>query len=78
LFTFARQVTSQTAVDQVMDTGQKVQSGGVVGYRFVAPDKLRAFVDDYDIAMPLGDLLPGGGRPAGVGAEGRAPCPARW
>ncbi|SFM63779.1 hypothetical protein SAMN05444747_10794 [Variovorax sp. OV329] len=38
------QVTSQTTIDDVMDTGQKIQFGGVVGYRFVAPDKLRAFV----------------------------------
>jgi len=38
------QVTSQTTIDQVADTGQKLQFGGVVGYRFVAPDKLRAFV----------------------------------
>lgn len=38
------QVTSQTTIDEVLDTGQKIQFGGVVGYRFVAPDKLRAFV----------------------------------
>jgi hypothetical protein len=38
------QVTSQTTIDQVLDTGQKVQFGGVTGYRYVAPDKLRAFV----------------------------------
>lgn len=38
------QVMSQTTIDEVLDTGQKVQFGGVVGYRFVAPDKLRAFI----------------------------------
>lgn len=38
------QVTSQTTIDEVLDTGQKIQFGGVVGYRYVAPDKLRAFL----------------------------------
>ena len=38
------QVTSQSTTDEVLETGQKIQFGGVTGYRFVAPDKLRAFV----------------------------------
>ncbi|MBS0455056.1 MAG: DUF2092 domain-containing protein [Proteobacteria bacterium] len=38
------QVTSQTTIDEVLDTGQKVQFGGTVGYRYVAPDKLRAML----------------------------------
>ena len=38
------QVTSQTTVDEVLASGQKVQFGGTVGYRYVAPDKLRGFL----------------------------------
>ncbi|MBS0340587.1 MAG: DUF2092 domain-containing protein [Proteobacteria bacterium] len=38
------QVTSQTTIDEVLDSGQKVQFGGMVGYRYVAPDKLRAML----------------------------------
>jgi hypothetical protein len=36
------QVTAQTNIDEVLDTGQKIQFGGAVGYRYVAPDKLHA------------------------------------
>lgn len=38
------QVTSQTTIDEVLASGQKVQFGGTIGYRYVAPDKLRAFL----------------------------------
>ncbi len=40
----AFQVTAQTNTDEVLESGQKIQFGGTVGYRYVAPDKLRAFV----------------------------------
>jgi hypothetical protein len=36
------QVTAQTNIDEVLDTGQKIQFGGAVGYRYVSPDKLHA------------------------------------
>jgi len=35
-------VTAQSTTDEVLDTGQKVQFGGSIEYRVVAPDKLRA------------------------------------
>ena len=38
------QVTSQTTIDEVLDSGQKIQFGGTIGYRYMAPDKLRAFL----------------------------------
>ena len=38
------QVTSQTTVDEVLESGRKVQFGGTVGHRYVAPDKLHTFV----------------------------------
>src|SRR5690349_15153999 len=38
------QVLSQTTIDEVLASGQKVQFGGTIGYRYVAPDKLRAFL----------------------------------
>lgn len=38
------QVTAQTTKDEVLETGQKIQFGGTVGYRYVGPDKLRAFL----------------------------------
>ena len=35
-------VSAQTAKDEVLESGQKVQFGGTVEYRYAAPDKLRA------------------------------------
>jgi hypothetical protein len=38
-------VRSETAIDEVLDTGQKVQFGGTVEYRVRAPNRLRADVN---------------------------------
>ena len=37
-------VTAQTTTDEVLDSGQKIQFGGAVDYRYASPDKLRSRV----------------------------------
>jgi hypothetical protein len=37
-------VKAETAKDEVLQTGQKVQFGGTLEYRYVTPDKLRASI----------------------------------